>query len=257
MGPYKFVNYEHTTRDEFQVNSGHHPFDSLYIIQSGEFISKSDGVTNTYKSGDVIFFPAEMEFKRYILKPLVFHFIWLTQNPDSEFKFVLPTGKLVFKDNKRLQSTLQSFSCTSLISSVTADFHQHLLDDIIYQYYIETQLAFNGNGYYREVDDTVLVDIINYMKDNISQKLNLQQLSQRFGITGSGLIWKFKNKLNSTPIEYFISMRIQLAKHLLSETDMSLQKIAVQCGFDNVYYFSNIFKKRLGVSPSVYRKSLL
>lgn len=93
------------------------------------------------------------------------------------------------------------------------------------------------------------------MKNNISSKLNLEQLSDLAGITPSGLIWKFKTKLGTTPIDYLISLRIYLAKQLLSDTELSIQKIAEKCGFDNSYYFSSFFKKRVGTSPSIYRNS--
>lgn len=253
--PYKLVTYEYTTRNKFQIEHGYHPLNSLYIIQSGEFVSQSNGITNTYKSGDVVFFPTDMEFNRRIIEPLIFHFILFERNENAKFNFTLPPGKLEFRDKIRLQATLQTFN---RIASVQRDFDnikQHLLNDIIYQYYVETQTIPDYAN--EEFDDAVLIETINYMKNNISSNLNLHQLSGLVGITPSGLIWKFKTKLGTTPIDYLISLRIQLAKQLLSETKFSIQKIAVKCGFENSYYFSNLFKKRTGISPSFYRNSHL
>lgn len=253
ISPYKLVIYEYTTRNKFQIEQGYHPLNSLYVIQSGSFVSQSNGITNTYKSGDVVFFPTDVEFRRHIIEPLVFHFILFEHDPNSDIKFTLPTGKLEFRDQDRLQSTLQAFNRTASVQYNISHIRQHLLDDILYQYYIETQIS--PVPVMEEFDDPVLIATINYMKANISDKLNLNQLSDLAGITPSGLIWKFKTVLGTTPIDYLISLRLYLAKQLLSETELSIQKIAERCGFDNCYYFSSFFKKRIGVPPSVYRDS--
>lgn len=251
--PYKLVIYEYTTRNRFQIEQGYHPFHSLYIIQSGSFISESGGITHTYKDGDVVFFPTDMKFCRSILEPLVFHFILFERNPNSEIAFTLPPGKLEFRDRNRLQSTLQAFNRITAVQHNYRHIQQHLLNDIIYQYYTETQI--NPDYVNKESDDAVLTAAINYMKNNISSKISLNQLSDLAGITPSGLIWKFRTGLGTTPIDYLISLRMQLAKQLLSETELSVQKIAEKCGFDNSYYFSGFFKKRIGMSPTVYRDS--
>lgn len=251
--PYRLVIYEYTTRNRFRIEEGYHPFHLLYIIQSGAFESQSDGITTIYKSGDVVFFPTDMKFRRRILEPLVFHFILSERNQNSEFPFTLPSGKLEFKDRNRLESTLRTFNRISSVQRNFSQIQQHLLNDIIYQYYIETQ-SFPDDAN-KEFDDAVLVSTINYMKNNISSKITLDRLSDLAGITPSGLIWKFKTRLGTTPIDYLLSLRIHLAKQLLSETELSIQKIAEKCGFENSYYFSSFFKKRVGMSPSFYRDS--
>ncbi len=251
--PYKLVTYEYTTRNKFQIEQGYHPFNSLYIIQSGAFVSESNGVVNEYKSGDIVFFPTDMKFHRHIIEPLVFHFILFERNKSSGFDFELPAGKLEFRDKNRLQSTLITFNRIAAVQRDFNNIQQHLLNDIIYQYYIENQAIPDYAN--KEFDDTALIAAVNYMRNNISSKLSLNQLADMIGISPSGLIWKFKTQLGTSPINYLLSLRIQLAKHLLSESDLSIQKIADKCGFDNSYYFSSFFKKRIGMSPSVYRDS--
>ena len=68
------------------------------------------------------------------------------------------------------------------------------------------------------------------------------------------LIGEFKKHYGKTPSRVITDLRIQKAKELLSATDCSISQIAEDCGFDNVYYFSNAFKKETGMTPSAYRK---
>ena len=58
---------------------------------------------------------------------------------------------------------------------------------------------------------------------------------------------------HTSPIKFIISLRINKAKDLLSNTDMRIQCISDQCGFNNPYYFSKVFKQQVGLTPSDYR----
>ena len=55
---------------------------------------------------------------------------------------------------------------------------------------------------------------------------------------------------------YFIHLKIRKACELLDQTELTVQEIAVAIGYDDPYYFSRIFKKIQGVSPSAYRQSV-
>ena len=59
----------------------------------------------------------------------------------------------------------------------------------------------------------------------------------------------FKSEMNMTLTEYITQYRMQKAKHLLSSSDEKLQTIAEKVGYNDVSYFSNVFKKYYGGSP--------
>jgi AraC-like DNA-binding protein len=63
----------------------------------------------------------------------------------------------------------------------------------------------------------------------------------------------FRIELRSTVSREITAARVSLAKQNLSKPDASLKEIAVQCGFQNVHYFTTVFKKSAGVSPGAYR----
>lgn len=66
----------------------------------------------------------------------------------------------------------------------------------------------------------------------------------------------FKSELNVTPLEYLTKLRLNRAKYLLvQETYMSIVDIAAECGFNDSFYFSKLFKKYYGISPLNYRKT--
>ena len=67
---------------------------------------------------------------------------------------------------------------------------------------------------------------------------------------------KFKEVTAKSPMQYILGIRINNAVSLLESTDYNVTEISTIIGYDNPLYFSRIFKKQKGVSPSDYRKQL-
>ena len=64
----------------------------------------------------------------------------------------------------------------------------------------------------------------------------------------------FKRYMGMTPLQYVTSIRITKAKDLLKNTAFTIQEVGRLVGYENPLYFSRIFKKQTGHSPSEYRK---
>ena len=57
-----------------------------------------------------------------------------------------------------------------------------------------------------------------------------------------------------TPMQYITAIRINTARELLKNTDYSIQEVSALSGYDNPLYFSRIFRRHTGYSPSRYRQ---
>lgn len=93
---------------------------------------------------------------------------------------------------------------------------------------------------------------INYMN-----KISADGLSGLSGYSTPYFQRLFKEYTGKTPFEYLIIYRLNAAKKLLSDTDMSIIEIASECGFSNVSYFIREFKRVFSVTPYRFRKMLL
>ncbi len=98
--------------------------------------------------------------------------------------------------------------------------------------------------------DTVLAFINKHYLENIS----LRQLATLAALSQSQLIRVFNKEYNITPIQYVIELRLNEGKRLLRESTLSISEIASLCGFQDTNYFSTLYKKRFGISPSGQRK---
>jgi len=94
-----------------------------------------------------------------------------------------------------------------------------------------------------------------YLHDNIHQAIDLDILGQNIGVSKYYLHRLFTKITGSTPLKYLTQIRLKKAKDQLKYSQDPIFDIAIACGFESLSYFSIIFKKHVGVSPSQYRKS--
>lgn len=93
------------------------------------------------------------------------------------------------------------------------------------------------------------MSILEYISEHFSESLSLSVLSEHFALSQSYICRLFKKELSLKPSEYINRVRISAAKAMLLETDMTITEIAEKSGYSDVYYFSRVFKKIIGMSP--------
>ncbi|WP_390591713.1 AraC family transcriptional regulator [Simiduia litorea] len=95
------------------------------------------------------------------------------------------------------------------------------------------------------------------MQEHIHGKLDLDTLAHEAKLSKFHFSKKFKKATGESPINYFISMKMQRACYLLDSTPRSIKHIASELGYPDTYYFSRLFKKNIGMAPETYRKAKL
>ncbi len=93
-----------------------------------------------------------------------------------------------------------------------------------------------------------------YMHDHIEETINLGEIADYCGYSVSHFSMIFKKKTSRSPIEYFSNLKIQRASQMLDFTDMPVNEIADKLKFEDPFYFSRVFKKLMGLSPTEYRR---
>lgn len=93
-----------------------------------------------------------------------------------------------------------------------------------------------------------------YFNENYNKPINIDEYAASRHISTCWFIRSFKQILKVTPMQYILSLRMANAQSLLETTEDSISEIAEAVGYDNPLYFSRIFRKNIGVSPSEYRK---
>jgi len=92
------------------------------------------------------------------------------------------------------------------------------------------------------------------MQQKIFGILTLKELAAYSNLSVTHFCSLFKKNTGYSPVEYFNHLKIQKACQYLSFTDMPIKELAINVGIDDQYYFSRMFSRLMGTSPSEYRK---
>jgi len=97
---------------------------------------------------------------------------------------------------------------------------------------------------------------IDYIESQFDKELSLSQVASAVCVSAGHLAHIFKASTGMSLFDYLLNFRIDKARHLLRNTDLSISESAFACGFNDSAYFSRAFKKITGQTPRQFRKSV-
>ncbi len=96
-----------------------------------------------------------------------------------------------------------------------------------------------------------------YIKQNYSRKITVGDLCRLLSVSQSQLIRYFRQTFRTTPMQYIIEFKINRAKEmLLNSPELSIKSVCNNIGFDDQHYFSRLFTKFTGETPTAYKKRI-
>lgn len=95
-----------------------------------------------------------------------------------------------------------------------------------------------------------------YIEGHYCEPITLEQLAVRSGLSATYLSSIYKQMYEVTPTEYVTMLRIKKAKQLMTSQKLRIKDIAAEVGFSDEFYFSRVFKKLEGISPTKYKKKV-
>jgi AraC family transcriptional regulator, arabinose operon regulatory protein len=117
-------------------------------------------------------------------------------------------------------------------------------------FYVDTFRSVKGVRNNDPVEQSIF-----YMLQNLNHQLKIEDLAKNVNLSESHLSRLFKNKTGSSPIDYFISLRMQEAIRLLTNKSLRIKEVAFRLGYNDQYYFTRIFTKYIGTSPASFVKT--
>ncbi len=111
---------------------------------------------------------------------------------------------------------------------------------------------------YREIKSVKEMDVIQksilYMKENLENKISLQDIADSVGYSVSHLNALFMQRTSYSPIAYYNQLKIQRACSYLQFSDLKIKGIAFRLNYYDPFHFSKAFMKEMGITPREYRK---
>lgn len=101
--------------------------------------------------------------------------------------------------------------------------------------------------------DASIERVIEHMHDHLKHEMTLAHLAQMAAMSERTFVRRFRSFAGMPPGQYLQKMRLDIAKRLLEETDLSLENIIAEVGYTDISSFRRLFKKEVEVSPKVFR----
>ncbi|MBE7050604.1 MAG: AraC family transcriptional regulator [Ruminococcaceae bacterium] len=96
---------------------------------------------------------------------------------------------------------------------------------------------------------------IGYIKTHYTENITIDMVCKEAGLSKYHFAREFKRIIGVTPVNYINSLRIEKAKKMLLSGECSICEVQEKCGFDNASYFTALFRKVTGMTPTVFLKN--
>jgi len=133
-----------------------------------------------------------------------------------------------------------------MLTAYTIEILCHLSQDV--------RNPMKNNNVIQSPHGMVIKKTLDYIQSNLDTQLCLASLAKAAGFSPTYFHKIFHDTTGVTLNRYITILRIETAKNLLVRTSIPIYKIAQDCGFENISYFSSLFKKHQGISPAEFRK---
>ncbi len=257
------------SRDEDETNYHSHDFIELVTILKGERIFYIDGKEYETKEGDLL-----------ILNPGTLHksLLGRSTSPASVECYIAFTD-VCFRNTA--DKNMPLFTGSNLLLSMPAKMKQEIFKIcqsismeygschtgryfMVKAYLIQMiclilreqaspeQPPTNEGCVFKSINKKYVVDrITSYLDTHYTEKISLDKIAQNMYLSTFYVSKIFKSETGDTPINYLISLRMEKARKLLESAEVSsVQDAASSVGYEDVSYFSKLFKKYHGFSPS-------
>ena len=235
-----FETYNHIGRDDYYL---------IYMVE-GELSLDMQGINRTIKKGDALLIPPKHVYKysgdndtRYLYAHFTGSYAadflkecGLDNLPcviEGDFRVEIERTFKLMIDTFLHNEKLATQKCACLIQCILIDIYKNSLEKE-YSSYLQASME--------------------YIRKYFTKKISIPHLAKLESLSNSRYITVFKRLMGKSPNEYIISLRMNFAKNLLDNTNISIQQISERVGYSDQYFFSRLFKKYLGISPQNYRK---
>lgn len=162
----------------------------------------------------------------------------------SDFMFFLSEIGKLYKLNQSVESMNETEKCIKTLNLICEFAH------------IVTSKEYS-DGARSFADIRQITKVLSYIDNNYNYKITLSDLCKLCNMSRSTLLNQFHALCNCSPAEYIHSVRIDNARKLLTESELSIATIAQECGFYDSSHFTKAFFQKTNMLPKDYRGSVL
>ena len=244
----------------FGIFCGNHKFSTkntrkdfyLLIPIEGSFQVYLNGKNETITATNAIIFPPDEEYIYSKKTQENVYYLW------AHFTGY-HVASLMKKLGLPLNTIMENVDCGAALNAFEKAFELTLkkgcfLDDEL-SLFINDMLIKIAKCLKTDKNEKSLIKSLTIINESFSSDIPISELARAENLSVSRYNYVFKKSIGVSPLKYITSLRIEKAKYLLKNTELSVVEISRECGYSDSHFFHRIFKNETGITPKQYRQS--
>ena len=153
---------------------------------------------------------------------------------------------------KEINKSFNSSTFDNAFSTFSSENDISLIKEFVHKFLLECITAISSVK--KAEVHPVIKKVCDYIDNNLSKDISLEESADFAGVSSFYLSKLFKEEKGETFINFLSDKRLEKARQLLENTELSIKEITAEVGYNDQNYFSRIFKNKYGLSPKEYRK---
>lgn len=253
--PIVFISTQRTNMSENLFQQTHDYYELNYLT-SGKTKIRMNGLTISYEEHDFILLPPRMQHNLYSLKDEGYRNYSICFTGNAEFLSSL------LRDDQAILFHDYDGSVHFLVSEIFRLYNSTGMQNTeFYNAYLYIVLMYMRRGNVLNTLETVeremdpIEKALRFINDNILlHPVTVSIAADVAGLSRAHFTRMFQNKIGIAPVKYIIEVKMNYAKKMLTEQNISIKEIAKILHYEDQLYFSRQFTKYIGMSPRRYRE---
>ena len=251
--------FENRTEDIFIVRNKktfsypvhlHHNVE-VTVCTSGEILAECNGVSKTLHSGDFVI-AFHNDTHSYGISENA-GYIMLFFNPDISEVMKNILGKYTYENFGTAKEVIP------LLNALCDEFYTDKKFSVMYGYlHASIGILLKNLPHTKKsikIEKDLFTKALKYISENYTNSVSLKSVAKHLGVDQCHLSREFKKRIKNGFYGYLTELRLERAKDLLKNSDLTIYEILLESGFSNQRTFNRVFKNSVGITPKEYRKN--
>jgi AraC-like DNA-binding protein len=254
---FELEHYETVKLPARQVLEWYTPANTLLYFAEGEGLLQDVLRTHELCAGDFYFYPQDERIRlhntgntSFILRKITFACVQIDYSSNKwKFKgYSIPFWGSLYPASPTITQHLIEKLCTKL------DHRRSPMENVrdralFYRVWEFLAKATQKGGANEEIG---LHHVAEMLREQVQEKFSIEELAYKAGLNVSEFFKRFKQEYGTSPGQYHIEQRLRRSLEMLTGSTLKVADIAHNVGYDDEYYFSRVFRQKMGLSPADY-----
>ena len=237
----------------YRVNRFNYSSYLMLVPMEGALSCTLDGQSATASPGSVLLLDCHIPHTYQAAQPGTFCFLHFGGAMSAQLYRRIHHQCGLVVQSREPERFVQSIQALLAAQETGAEWDEYDVSGIVYGLLLSL-LRDATDGFAHGADQQMIAPIIEYIANNLQEKISVDMLAARFGYSAGYLTRLFRRYTGCSPYQFILRTRLDHGKHLLATTGLPIQEIADQTGFSNLANFCSAFRKYAGMTPGDFRK---